>query len=44
MTEKEKSMKEQLDEDKAQEAIEAEAVNEAKQAKKNQKRWYIVHT
>lgn len=37
-------MKEQLDEDKAQEAIEAEAVNEAKQAKKNQKRWYIVHT
>ena len=44
MTEKEKSMKEQLDEDKAQEAIEAEAVNEAKEAKKNQKRWYIVHT
>lgn len=44
MTEKEKSMKEQLDEDKAQEAIEAEAVNDAKQAKKNQKRWYIVHT
>lgn len=37
-------MKEQLDEDKAQEAIEAEAVNDAKQAKKNQKRWYIVHT
>lgn len=44
MTEKEKSMKEQLDEDKAQETIEAEAVNEAKEAKKNQKRWYIVHT
>ena len=44
MTEKEKSMKEQLDEDKAQEAVEAEAVNEAKEAKKNQKRWYIVHT
>ena len=44
MTEKEKSMKEQLDEDKAQEVIEAEAVNDAKQAKKNQKRWYIVHT
>ena len=44
MTEKEKSMKEQLDEDKAQEAIEAEAENEAKAAKKNQKRWYIVHT
>lgn len=37
-------MKEQLDEDKAQEAFEAEAANEAKQAKKNQKRWYIVHT
>lgn len=44
MTEKEKSMKEQLDEDKAQETLEAEAVNEAKEAKKNQKRWYIVHT
>ncbi len=44
MTEKEKSMKEQLDEDKAQEAIEAEAVNDAKEAKRNQKRWYIVHT
>ena len=44
MTEKEKSMKEQLDEDKAQEAFEAEAASEAKQAKKNQKRWYIVHT
>lgn len=44
MTEKEKSMKEQLDEDKAQEAIEAEAENEAKAVKKNQKRWYIVHT
>ena len=37
-------MKEQLDEDKAQEVIEAEAVNAAKEAKKNQKRWYIVHT
>ena len=44
MTEKEKSMKEQLDEDKAQEAVEAQAVEEAKEAKKNQKRWYIVHT
>ena len=44
MTEKEKSMKEQLDEDKAQEALEAKAVEEAKEAKKNQKRWYIVHT
>ena len=44
MTEKEKSMKEQLDEDKAQEALEAQAENEAKEPKKNQKRWYIVHT
>lgn len=44
MTEKEKSMKEQLDEDKAQEAVEAQAVDEAKEAKKKQKRWYIVHT
>ena len=44
MTEKEKSMKEQLDEDKAREALEEQAENEAKEAKKNQKRWYIVHT
>ena len=44
MTKKEKSMKEQLDEDKAQEALEAKAEEEAKEAKKNQKRWYIVHT
>lgn len=44
MTEKEKSMKEQLDEDKAQEAVEQEAENAAKEAKKKQKRWYIVHT
>ena len=34
MTEKEKSMKEQLDEDKAQEAVEQEAENTAKEAKK----------
>lgn len=44
MTEKEKSMKEQLDEDKAQEAVGQEAENTAKEAKKKQKRWYIVHT
>ena len=44
MTEKEKSMKEQLDEEKAQEAVEQEAENTAKEAKKKQKRWYIVHT
>ena len=36
MTEKEKSMKEQLDEDKAQEAVEQEAENTAKEAKKKQ--------
>ena len=44
MTEKEKSMKEQLDEDKDQEAEEQEAENTAKEDKKKQKRWYIVHT
>ena len=44
MTEKEKSMKEQLDEDKAQEVVEQEAESAAKEAKKKQKRWYIVHT
>lgn len=44
MTENEKSMKEQLDEDKANEALEAKAEEQAKEAKKNQKRWYIVHT
>lgn len=48
MTKKEKSMEEQLNEDKAQEALEAKAKEEAeaekKEAKKNQKRWYIVHT
>ncbi len=45
MTKKEKSMEEQLNEDKVQEALEAEAEaeNEKKEAKKNQKRWYIVH-
>ena len=48
MTKKEKSMEDQLNEDKAQEALEAEVAAEAeaeeKKAKKNQKRWYIVHT
>ena len=48
MTKKEKSMEEQLNEDKAQEALEAQAQEEAeaekKEAKKNQKHWYIVHT
>ena len=48
MTKKEKSMEDQLNEQKAQEALEAEVAAEAeaeeKKAKKNQKRWYIVHT
>lgn len=48
MTKKEKSMEDQLNEYKAQEALEAEVAAEAeaeeKKAKKNQKRWYIVHT
>ncbi|MBO5447002.1 transcription termination/antitermination protein NusG [bacterium] len=41
-------MEEQLNEDILAEKAEAEAIeaeaNEAKEAKKNQKRWYIVHT
>ena len=48
MTKKEKSMEEELNEDKLaeQKAAEAEvqAQAEAKKAKNNQKRWYIVHT
>ena len=44
MTKKEKSMEEQLNEDKAMEAIQEEVESEEKQAKKVQKRWYIVHT
>ena len=48
MTKKEKSMEDQLNEDKAQEALEAEVAAEAeaeeKKAQINQKRWYIVHT
>ena len=48
MTKKEKSMEEGLNEDKLaeQQAAEAEvqAQEEAKKAKNNQKRWYIVHT
>lgn len=44
MTKKEKSMEEELNEDKQHEAEEVQAKEEAKQAKKNQKRWYIVHT
>ena len=44
MAKKEKSMEEQLNEDKQQELAEAAAVEEEKLEKKNQKRWYIVHT
>ena len=48
MAKKEKSMEEQLNEDlqleREQAALEEKAVEEANQAKKNQKRWYIVHT
>ncbi len=48
MAKKEKSMEEQLNEDLKAEAQEAEAQSRAdeekKEAKKNQKRWYIVHT
>lgn len=44
MTKKEKSMKEQLDEEKALEAAQIQAVEDEKKARKAQKRWYIVHT
>lgn len=48
MTKKEKTMEEELNEDKLAEQAEAEekeaTAQEAKEAKKNQKRWYIVHT
>ena len=48
MTKKEKSMEEQLNDDKALESAEKEAQAQADaekgKAKKNQKRWYIVHT
>ena len=48
MTKKQKSMEEELNEDKLaeQQAAEAEvqAQEEAKKAKNNEKRWYIVHT
>ncbi len=48
MTKKEKTMEEELNEDILAEKAEAQAQEtanaEAKEAKKNQKRWYIVHT
>ncbi len=44
MTKREKTMEEQLNEDiAAEKALEAQE-QEAKEAKKNRKRWYIVHT
>ena len=44
MTKEEKTMEEQLNEDVLAEQAEARAEVEAKESKKNQKRWYIVHT
>ena len=44
MTKEEKTMEEQLNEDLLAEQAEAQAAEEVKEAKKNQKRWYIVHT
>lgn len=44
MTKEEKTMEEQLNEDLLAERAEAQAEEDAKEAKKNQKRWYIVHT
>ena len=44
MTKEEKTMEEQLNEDLLAEQAEAQAGEEAKEAKKNQKRLYIVHT
>lgn len=44
MTKEEKTMEEQLNEDVLAEQAEALAEVEAKESKKNQKRWYIVHT
>ena len=44
MTKEKKTMEEQLNEDLLAEQAEAQAEEEAKEAKKNQKRWYIVHT
>ncbi len=44
MTKKEKTMEEQLNEDIAAEKAQEIEQQEAKESKKNQKRWYIVHT
>lgn len=44
MTKEEKTMEEQLNEDVLAEQAETQTEVEAKESKKNQKRWYIVHT
>ena len=44
MTKKEKTMEEELNEDILEEQAQEQAVHAEKEAKKNQKRWYIVHT
>lgn len=44
MTKKEKTMEEQLNEDIAQEKAQEQEEVEMQEEKKNQKRWYIVHT
>ncbi len=44
MTKKEKTMEEELNEDILEEQVQEQAVQAEKEAKKNQKRWYIVHT
>ncbi len=44
MTKKEKTMEEELNEDVLEEQAHEQSVQAEKEAKKNQKRWYIVHT
>jgi len=44
MTKKEKTMEEELNEDIMEEKAQEEAVRAERDAKKSQKRWYIVHT
>ncbi len=44
MTKNEKTMEEELNEDILEEQAQEQAVHAEKEAKKNQKRWYIVHT
>ena len=44
MTKREKTMEEQLNEEKALEQAQEQTVEEAKSSNKTKKRWYIVHT